>query len=154
MHEVRNKKGTPDVDCQPATFTQDNLHRANVSVSWFLLKPFFAGFPFRYWLCRGEPWRGLDRYRGHPGWNHFFREKFHKNKFWVSANILFIVFLFWNLSLPEFYVGEHLKCGFLGCGWLVQPDAKPVEEPKQNTMRGLGNRLLVLLTDNQWWNSH
>ena len=85
---------------------------------------------------------------------NFFREKFQKNKFWVSANILFIVFLFWNLSLPEFYVGEHLKCGFLGCGWLVQPNAKSIEEPKQDTLWGPWHWLLVPFFDNQWWNSH
>ena len=50
-----------------------------------------------------------------------------KNQFWICI---------WNVV-------------HLGCGWLVQPDAKSFEEPKQNTLWGLGNRLLVLLTDNQ-----
>ena len=47
---------------------------------------------------------------------------------------------------------ESVIC--LGCGWLVQPNAKSIEEPKQDTLWGPWHWLLVPFFDNQWWNSH
>ena len=85
---------------------------------------FLPGFPFRYWLCRGRHWTVLDGY---------------------FASGIFLKIIFRNIF-------ESVIC--LGCGWLVQPNAKSIEEPKQDTLWGPWHWLLVPFFDNQWWNSH
>ena len=91
-----------------------------------VMTAFLAGVPFRNRLWRCKPRRGLDRNfsTGLP--------QFPLDRKWF-----------------QYHNFDNLIC--LGCGWLIQPDAKPFEEPKQNTLRGPWHWLLVSLIDNQQW---